>query len=186
MLISFTGVQSSGKSTLLQKCKELYSDRFDFVDEVTRLVQRDYSVPINESGNDITQLLIVNKHIENSLYRTEKEGLIMDRCILDGLCYTAYLTLEGQVSKWVFEYTKNVYKKIIKDIDCIFYTDPSDVALVDDGVRSIDDGFRSKMIDIFEFVMLNDSDFLEKRIVRLKGTVEERMEAIKLILCPQI
>ena len=184
MVISFTGVQSSGKSTLLQKCKEIYSERFDFIDEVTRLVQRQYNVPINESGGDTTQLLIINKHIENSLYGTEKQGIIMDRCILDGLCYTSYLCLEGKVSKWVFEYTKNVYKKLIKDIDCIFYTEPSDVELVDDGTRSIDIEFRNRMIDVFEFVMLNNSDFLDKRIVRLKGTVEERMEAIKLVLCP--
>jgi len=183
MLISFTGGQSTGKTTLLQQCKELYSDRFDFVDEVTRLVQREHNVPINELGSDMTQLLIINKHIENSLYVTEKQGVIMDRCIMDGLCYTAYLQLEGQVSKWVFDYAKNVYNMLIKKLDYIFYTDPADVTLVDDGVRSIDDGFRSKVIDIFEFVLLNDSALLENKVVKLKGTVEERMEQIKLIVC---
>jgi nicotinamide riboside kinase len=183
MNISFTGAQSTGKTTLLNKCKEIYSDRFDFIDEVTRLVQREHNVPINELGSNLTQILIINKHVENSLYVTEKQGIIMDRCILDGLCYTAYLHLEGHVSKWVFDYAKRVYKELIGKLDYIFYTDPSDVSLVDDGVRSIDDGFRNKVINAFEFVMLHDSDILEKKIIKLKGTVEERMEQIKMVIC---
>ena len=183
MIISFTGAQSTGKTTLLNKCKELVSDRYDFIDEVTRLVQREHNVPINELGSNLTQILIINKHVENSLYVTEKQGVIMDRCILDGLCYTAYLHLEGHVSKWVFDYAKNVYKELIGKLDCIFYTDPSDVKLVDDGVRSIDSDFRLKVIDAFEFVMLHDSDILEKKVIRLKGTVEERMEQIKMVIC---
>ena len=187
MLVSFSGCQSSGKTTLLRACKELYSDRFDFVDEVTRLVKRQYGVQINEAGNDITQCLIVNKHIENSLISSEKQGVILDRCILDGLCYTGYLYLEGKVSKWVFEYAKNVYGTLISKIDHIIYPDPYDVELVDDGERSIDVDFRNKMIEVFEEVMQGATygSALQNKIVRVKGTVEERMEQIKLILCPQ-
>jgi hypothetical protein len=40
------------------------------------------------------------------------------------------------------------------------------------------------MIETFEFVLERDKDTLLKdKVVRLKGTVEERMEQIKLILC---
>ena len=84
MLISFSGVQSSGKSTLLKACQEHYGDRFEFVEEVTRLVKREFSVPINEQGTGLTQCLIVNKHIENVLRFRETKGAIFDRCILDG------------------------------------------------------------------------------------------------------
>jgi thymidylate kinase len=183
MIISFTGVQSSGKTTLLNKCKEVYGDQYDFVDEVTRLVKREFNVPINENSTDLTQCLIVNKHIENTFRLRENKVVILDRCILDGLCYTGYLTIEGNVSNWVFEYAQGVYKEIIGKLDCIFYTEPSDVLLEDDGVRSIDQEFRSKMITTFEYVMERDKDtFLKDKIVRLKGTVEERMEAIKIKL----
>ena len=183
MVISFTGPQCTGKTTLLKACKELYSDRFDFVDEVTRLVKRQYGVQINEAGNDITQCLIINKHIENSLMSTEKQGIILDRCILDGLCYTGYLYIEGKVSSWVMDYAKGVYFKIINKIDYIVYPEPSDVTLVDDGERSIDVEFRDKMIETFETV-INGSygSIIQNKIVRVKGTVEERMEAIKIKL----
>jgi thymidylate kinase len=185
MIISFSGCQSSGKTTLLKACKEIYIDKFDFVDEVTRLVRREFNVQINEDGTDLTQCLIVNKHIENLMRLRENKGIILDRCILDGLCYTGYLYLEGKVSEWVFEYTKNVFKKLISQYNIIFYTDPYDVALVDDGERSTDIEFRNKMIETFEQAIISYDDLLKNKLVRLKGTVEERMEAIKLILCQQ-
>jgi thymidylate kinase len=183
MIVSFSGVQSSGKTTLLKACKEIYSDRYEFVDEVTRLVRREFNVPINESGNGLTQCLITNKHIENILRPRVKEGVILDRCILDGLCYTSYLHLEGNVPRWVFDYTKNVFERLVTQYDYIFYTDPYDVALVDDGERSTDVEFRNKMIETFEQVIVSYREILETKIVRLKGTVEERMEAIKIKLC---
>jgi thymidylate kinase len=181
MIISFSGVQSSGKTTLLKSCKEIYSDRFEFVDEVTRLVKREFNVPINEQGTGLTQCLITNKHIENVLRQRDKD-VILDRCILDGLCYTGYLHLEGSVPKWVFDYTQNVFKRLISQYNIIFYTDPYDVALVDDGERSTDIDFRNKMIETFEQVIISYGDLLENKLVRLKGTVEERMEAIKIKL----
>jgi thymidylate kinase len=182
MLISFSGVQSSGKTTLLKACKEIYNDRFEFVDEVTRLVKREFNVPINEEGTGLTQCLITNKHIENVLRFRETKGAILDRCILDGLCYTGYLHIEGSVPRWVFDYTKNVFKKLITQYDVIFYTDPYDVALIDDGERSTDVEFRNKMIETFEQAIVSYNDLLENKLVRLKGTVEERMEAIKIRL----
>jgi predicted ATPase len=186
MIVSFTGAQCTGKTTLLKACKELYSDRFDFIDEVTRLVKRQYGVQINEAGNDITQCLIINKHIENSLMTSEKEGMILDRCILDGLCYTGYLYIEDKVSKWVMDYAKGIYFKLIDKLDYIVYPDPYDVELVDDGERSIDIDFRNKMIESFETIMSGPYGYsIKNKIVRVKGTVEERMEAIKLLLCQQ-
>lgn len=186
MIVSFTGAQSTGKTTLLKLCKELYSDKFEFVDEVTRLVKREFNVPINEGGTDITQCLIINKHIENVHRLRENSGVILDRCILDGLCYTGYLTLEGKVSKWVFDYATEVYNELIKSVDLIFYTNPYDVELVDDGERSVDKVFRDHMIEIFEFVIARDHEgVLKDKVVILKGTVEERMEQIKISLCQQ-
>ena len=181
MIISFSGVQSSGKTTLLKACKEIYSDRFEFVDEVTRLVKREFNIEINERGNDITQCLIVNKHIENLMRRRENNGVILDRCILDGLCYTRYLRNKGNVSRWVYEYTEQIYFELIGRYDVIFYTDPSDVELIDDGERSIDIEFRNTMIELFERILKYD-EILASKVVRLKGTVEQRMEAIKINL----
>jgi len=182
MLISFSGVQSSGKSTLLKACQEHYGDRFEFVEEVTRLVKREFNVPINEQGTGLTQCLIINKHIENVLRFRETKGAIFDRCILDGVCYTGYLHLEGTVPAWVFDYSKQVFERLITMYDVIFYTDPYDIELVDDGERSINKDFRFNMITTFEHVMKRYDHLLKDKVVKLKGTVEERMEAIKIKL----
>lgn len=183
MIVSFTGPQCVGKTTLLKACRELYSDRFEFVDEVTRLVKRQFGVKINEAGDDITQCLIINKHIENSLISHEKQGVILDRCIVDGLCYTGYLHLQGNVSKWVFDYAREVFFTIKDRLDYIIYPNPDDVELVDDGERSIDSEFRNNMIEIFEHVI--ETYDLQNKVIRCNGTVEQRMEQIKMILCPQ-
>jgi len=184
MVVSFTGAQSTGKTTLLHKCKEVYSEQFSFVDEVTRLVKRNYNLPINEDGTDITQLFIINTHIENAFKVYEKpRGVILDRCIVDGLVYTGYLALEGKVSKWVFKYAKNVFDLLIPKVDKIFYTNPGDVELVADGERSVDLEFRKKIIDLFELVFEMYDEKLKNKLVILKGTVEERMEQIKMNIC---
>lgn len=184
MIVSFTGAQSTGKTTLLNECKKVYDNEFDFVDEVTRLVKRDYNVPINEEGTDITQLFIINTHIENAFKVYSKpKGVILDRCIVDGLVYTGYLALEGKVSKWVFKYAKNVFNMLLPKVDKIFYTNPGDVELVADGERSVDLEFRRKIIDLFELVFELYDDKLKNKLVILKGTVEERMEQIKMNLC---
>jgi len=182
MLISFSGVQSSGKSTLLKACQEYYGDRFEFVEEVTRLVKREFNVPINEEGTGLTQCLIINKHIENVLRFRETKGAIFDRCILDGVCYTGYLHLEGTVPAWVFDFSKHVFEKLITMYDVIFYTDPYDIELIDDGERSMNKDFRFNMITTFEHVIKRYDYLLKDKIVKLKGTVEERMEAIKIKL----
>lgn len=154
-LISFTGAQSSGKSTLLEKCKKELPGKWMFVDEVTRLVKRKYGVNINEQGDDITQLLILNGHIENTcLLNTVDEsydGIILDRCIVDGLVYTEWLYDHGKVSKWVYEYALEVYQLLVSKLDIIFYTDPN-IPLEDDGERSINIDFRNSIIDRFNRV----------------------------------
>jgi len=93
MIFSFTGAQSTGKTTLLKKLVQKNgSYPFEFVPEVTRLVMRDYGVAINEGGDDITQMLIMTEHIRN-VYGGRADRLvrsihqIYDRCALDGIVY---------------------------------------------------------------------------------------------------
>ena len=76
ILASFTGAQSTGKTTLLEMCMDLFfgnpendaydspvRDKWTFIPEVTRLIKRQYGVNINEQGTDDTQLLILNQHL---------------------------------------------------------------------------------------------------------------------------
>ena len=60
----------------------------------------------------------------------------------------------------------------------IFYTSPEDVNLIDDGERSANSDFRDDIIKLFESYILESNI----NIVRLSGTVEERLQTIKKTL----
>lgn len=176
MRVSFSGAQSSGKTTLLNMCKEVYKD-YKFVDEVTRYVRRTYDVKINEIGGTETQLYILAEHIKNHL--RSDENLILDRCILDGYVYTKYQVINNKVSEQVLHAFNGVYGVLIDKLDYIFYTDPNDVKLVDDGERSVDFKFREDIIAMFEdLITYKMSPANREKIVRLSGTVEDRMNII--------
>ncbi len=178
MTISFTGAQSTGKTTLLNKCKSELKGNWWYVDEVTRFVKKRYGEQINESGTDMTQLLIINTHITNSYLDTifleqYSDGVVLDRCILDGVVYTEWLYNNGKVSKWVFDYAKRIFKKIIGKVDIIFYTDPS-IPIIDDGERSTSLKFRNDIIDLFEKYIKK----YKMPIVKVKGDIDTRMKKI--------
>lgn len=174
MVISFTGAQSTGKSTLLNRCKEEFGDKFSYVEEVTRLVKRQYNVPINEGGTDITQCLIMNQHIINSIQYPK--DVIMDRCVVDGTVYTTYLALKGKVSHWVAEYASKVANELISKIDIIFLC-TAEFDVVDDGVRSIDTAFRNEIAALMDSCI--SMCVPTYKVVRLTGSVEDRMNTIK-------
>ena len=173
MLISFSGAQSTGKSTLLKILKDNNSDIF-IVDEVTRKIKRKFNMPINEDGGDLTQYMIMNDHIENVYRKTYAEHTILDRCAVDGIVYTDWLARQNKVSKVIYDAALRVYTHLIDKYDVIFYTNPHDVPLVDDGERSADINFRNDIIELFEGY-LNGFD----NIVTLSGTVEERLKIVK-------
>ena len=171
MKIAFTGAQSTGKTTLLKELKRDpdLSLKYDFRDEITRRMQKK-GLSINEGGNDITQLLIMNSHIKNSLI----DNVIMDRCALDGLVYTDWMSRKGKVQQWVLQYADNVFKMLIDRYDHIFYLVP-EFDIEDDGVRSTDIDFRNEIVELFE-KYIKAIDIL---VIKLTGTVEQRLNKIK-------
>lgn len=189
MNITFTGPQCSGKTTLLKKMKQTRGimDQYYYIDEVTRLVKKEFNVGINEEGaNDVTQLLILNKELEN-IFKYNYElwqgfrGVVHDRCLLDGLVFTEYFHSKGLVSQTVWSQALQYWMRFHNKYDIIFYPDPHEIKLEDDGERSTDVKFRNAIIDRYENYYLNQFQWKE-RIHVLKGTVEERLEQIKIVL----
>jgi len=173
MIASFSGPQSSGKTTLLNYLQEK-NCHIAFVPEVTRLVKRKYNLRINEDGTNVTQLMIVTEHLRNVYKFADYTNAILDRCALDGLVYTQWLYNEGKVDKCVLDTANTIYDQIISKYDLIFYTSPDDVDLVDDGERSINSKFRNDIIEIFNTYLP-----LLSNIIVLSGSVEQRLETIK-------
>ncbi len=175
MLIGFTGAQCTGKTTLLQKCKQyfLVENNWNYIDEVTRKVKR-LGHKINTDGDDLTQLFILSEHLKNHTYT---DSYILDRCILDGYIYSSCLSRRGVVSEWVTTYACELLNLLVCNLDIIFYTQPEDVRLVSDGTRSIDFKFRQDIINRYEDLFAQDYWWMDK-VVRLSGTVDERMDTI--------
>ncbi|MDH3927677.1 MAG: ATP-binding protein [Deltaproteobacteria bacterium] len=181
MIVSFTGAQSTGKTTLLNLIGDL-NPYLDSVDEVTRRIKREFDLPINEDGSDVTQSMIMADHIAN-VYRKYDSDVILDRCAMDGVVYTHWLYNTGKVSKSVLKWAQTIYQELISNYDVIFYTSPDDVPLVDDGERSVNMDFRDDILTLFDdyisgLIISGEAD----NIYKVKGTVEERMTFIKKVL----
>lgn len=176
MLISFSGAQSTGKSTLLGVCQEAMPG-WDFVPEVTRLVKREYDLPINEDGNDLTQMMIMGEHLRNAYTKREKH-VILDRCSLDGLVYTHWLCDNRKVSMGTYSHARYVFDNTVEKYDLIIYTSPEDVPVVDDGERSINVKFRDEIIELFEQYL---SNIPSQKLLRVRGSVNQRVSQMKVM-----
>ena len=175
MLISFTGAQSTGKSTLLNQmvCDE-YFRKCSFVKEVTRKVAS-RGLNINTHGNDTTQLFILSEHLYN--HHVEDKCMVLDRCIIDGYIYTKWLYEQGSISEWVYKYCCQLHTLLINRLDVVFYTHPDDVPLEDDGVRSVDVQFRNDIINSYnEYIETRN---IKPEFVVLRGDVNTRLRSIK-------
>lgn len=174
MIVSFTGAQSTGKTTLLNQMRnwECLKD-YTFIDEITRNIEKK-GMSINEKGNDDTQTAIMHAHIENL---KKGNNLVLDRCSLDGVVYTHYLYLHGKVSKDTFDYARQVFFGTCLMYDKIFYLKP-EFDIVEDGVRSNSVQFRDEIASIFEGY-ISDFNLRKYNVIELTGSVEERLEVVK-------
>ena len=177
MIISFTGAQSTGKTTLLNELKKWKEFKdYVFIDEITRNVSK-LGMNINEKGDDATQTAIMNAHIENL---KKGDNLILDRCSLDGVVYTHYLYSHGRVSRDTFDYARQIFTETCLKYDKIFYLKP-EFDIVNDGVRSSSVQFRDEIADIFERY-ITEFNLGKWNVVELSGSVEDRLKAIKKVM----
>jgi nicotinamide riboside kinase len=202
MIVSFTGAQSTGKSTLLDALVKANEgdDSIVFVPEVTRILKREYNIPINEEASVMTQYQITCDHYKNA-FKIEPPHVklkVLDRCALDGTVYCDYFSHWKQwgagrelsnargldsnndfTTEW--EMVSRASRRYLPDMfakyDIVFYTDPKDVPLIDDGERSASVEFRNAIIGRFENY-IRDPHYKDK-IITLSGTVEERLSRVQ-------
>lgn len=163
--ISISGSHSTGKSTVIEALKnnKSISKRFTFVQEVLRSIKKS-GFKINELGNDNTQMLVMARFLE---YAT-MDNVILDRCALDGLVYSAYLYEKSQIRKNTLRIAESIFENVKYDI--MFYIAP-EFDIVPDGVRSVNLEFRDRIAELFEEYM----EAYKIEPIRLTGTVDERV-----------
>lgn len=190
MRIAFSGVQCTGKTTLINAMQKMPEFKnYQIIRESIRsLKAKGYQ--INEDGNDDTQLAVMNAHIMNLI----PEDTIIDRCSLDGLCYGEYSYNHGKVSEDTLNFCKKVWELTKEEYDLIFYLRP-EFDMVEDGTRSTNEDFRNETLEIFDKYIQQKLDEDEdmhyilsstlygqelptSNIVMISGTVEERLNQI--------
>lgn len=186
MRIAFSGVQCTGKTTLINTMKEMEEFKnFRIIKESVRsLMAKGYK--INEDGNDDTQLAVMNAHIMNLI----PDDTIIDRSSLDGLCYGEYSYNHGKVTEDTLKFCHKVWELTKDEYDIIFYLRP-EFDMIEDGTRSVNEDFRDETLNIFEkYISLKESEDAEfsddmdmdyKNIYLITGSVEERLKQIKEI-----
>lgn len=175
MLIALSGAQCTGKTTLLNalRADDNFKTNFTFVDEIVRTLQKK-GFKINEAGTDETQLAIMGEHIKN----TQLDGnVLVDRCVLDCMAYTVWMWRHHKISREIFHECYKMFMDNIMKYDVIFYLSP-EFEIIPDGTRSTDTLFRNEVVSIFEQLIRE----FNLTVVRLTGTVEERLKAMKKIL----
>ncbi len=174
MKIAITGAQSTGKTTVLNALKNWYmfvdSDPITFVDEITRKI-KEKGFGINEQGDNMTQVYIMNSHLEAILKKDDI--VVMDRCALDGVVYTRWMYNNNMVDEWVMDYAEKVFQHLIEKYDKIFYIVP-EFEIQDDGVRSTDLQFRNDIVDLFNQYIVE----CDIPVIKLTGSVAERLEQL--------
>lgn len=167
MRIAFSGVQCTGKTTLLNELEKLNLNH-----KVIKFVVRDLvktkNIKVNKDGNEDTQIQIANQHLKN----LENDNIFVDRCLLDCMAYTTWMFNKGQINQNTFNYVKEKYEDNVNRYDIIFYLRP-EFKIVDDGFRSLDIKFRDEVLEIFEELVKN-----LKNVKVLTGSVDERIKTI--------
>lgn len=169
MKIAISGVQCTGKSTLLdalEKTEELRG--YTFIREVVRGMK---GITINEFGDDASQLAIANAHVRNLSIK----NMVTDRCIMDCYAYGKYCYAHGTVSSKVIDKVRSIYNRSISKYDLICYIKP-EFALTSDGVRSVNVAFRDESLVYFNNLVRNLINH-HGNVVIVSGTVPERVDA---------
>lgn len=170
MRIGITGTHSTGKTTLLHALRsEPMFEGFQICDEVTRWV-KSLGVEINEGGSDLSQELVMMKHVYN-IYMNDE--MLADRTTLDGLVYTRALHLANHVSDATMKKVHDVFVKTKDEYDFLFYIKP-EFAIENDGVRSTDDEWQSVIEKLFD----ESIETFKIPIIPITGSVRNRVEQV--------
>ena len=174
--ISFSGPSCSGKTTLVSAVN--WNDYFKnhyLVESHTRAL-KSKGMQISEKGSDETQVAVMDIHHSNYIKfntKTNTKTFITDRCVLDGIVYTEWLANTDRIHSNILSYASKIFMDIKDKIDILFYCEP--VEYRDDADRKLSKRDHEIICNLFEsYIGMFDLN----QVVRLRGSVEERLKII--------
>jgi len=175
MKIVISGIQSSGKTTLINALsKHPNFSTFTIINEGIRKLSIE-GYKINEDTDDTSQLLINEKRIKDSLL---SGNYILDRGLLDSYVYSIFLYNHNKISYKTLEHSKLAFEKYLKHYDLIAYT-VLDFEPQEDGLRDIKGPFFYESIPIFEKII---TKIPPHKLIRCEGSLTNRINTLQLAL----
>jgi nicotinamide riboside kinase len=176
MKIGFTGTMSVGKTTLVNALKELpeFSEYY-FATERSKYL-RDLGIPLNNDSTIKGQFIFLAERASELL----RPRVITDRTVIDVMAFTR---LAESIPYYIGDEINQAASHLIREYDYIFYISPKGVEIEDNGVRTTDVNYR-KEIDKEIKNLLSKYGHKNQRIVKLTGSVEERVQKVKQTLFP--
>ena len=170
MKIGLCGTMSVGKTTLVNRLKELGQFKgYEFATERSEYL-KSLGIPLNTDSTLKGQTVFLAERVAELM----KENIITDRTILDVIAFT---NCSKSIDFKDKEYFEDFARVFVGDYDYIFYVSSEGVDMEDNGVRETDLEYRD-LIDKSILKALNTYGHRCKNVNILKGSTIERIEQI--------
>jgi nicotinamide riboside kinase len=174
MKIGFCGTMSVGKTTIVNALKELPEFKeYEFRTERSKYL-RDLGIPLNTDSTVKGQFVFLAERASELFH----DNIITDRTVIDVMAFTR---LAKSIPYYIADEVCQAASHLIREYDYIFYISPKGVEIEDNGVRTTDAEYRNE-VDKEIRQILNKYSQRNQRIVKLKGSTEERIQKIKQTL----
>ena len=174
MKIGFCGTMSVGKTTIVNALKELPEFKeYEFRTERSKYL-RDLGIPLNTDSTVKGQFVFLAERASELFH----DNIITDRTVIDVMAFTK---LAKSIPYYIADEVCQAASHLIREYDYIFYVSPKGVEIEDNGVRTTDAEYRNE-VDKEIRQILNEYSQRNQRIIKLKGSTEERIQKIKQTL----
>jgi len=184
MLITVSGTQCVGKSTLIKDFLVEYKD-FSTPEIDYRKIILEQKLNLNRQGDYRSQKVLFDFVLDQSKEFAAKPGnYILDRSLLDVVAYSTWLHQNRPEAGFTDDNIAEMYQGLIKNIylyNVIFYIplkNNSHVKIEDDNFRDTNEDYRLEIDKIFDNIV-DDLSLCKTNIYHISGTREERIEQIK-------
>ena len=168
MKIGLCGTMSVGKTTLVNKLKELKQFKnYEFAIERSKYLM-DLGIPLNTDSTLKGQTVFLAERVAELM----KENIITDRTIIDVIAFT---NLAKSIDFKDKEYFEDYACLFVGEYDYIFYISPEGTIMEDNGVRETDLEYRENIDEAIRNA-LNKFGHRCDNVHILKGTTNDRIE----------
>lgn len=175
--IALSGAQGTGKTTLMTALKnsQVVVDEGDieFLPEIVRDLKAKYDIKINELGTLETEMMVMTTHLQNVIARKK---FVSDRCLVDNMIYA--MLSNNPPPKEYMDFDWWLVDRMVDSYDIIFYL-PVEFMPPNDGVRNLEPEYYNKVRDKFEEVYAILGERHPNKIVRVHGSIPERIDQIE-------